>query len=103
MNPEPASSPEAHHDVTSRAFRAWRAQAQPALRPKRKTPATAPESFAGVYLSYLRTRRTCRTRPYGGQLAHLLLFFAPSLTSRSIVSGNGEMRETGPFAMSAVD
>ena|SRR3990172_7659491 len=39
---------------------------------------------------------------YGLQLAQRLLLMAPSFTSSAIVSGYGEMRDTGPFAMSAV-
>src|SRR5207253_4920502 len=33
---------------------------------------------------------------------HLWLFFDPSFSSSATVAGNGEMRCTGPFAMSAV-
>jgi hypothetical protein len=44
-----------------------------------------------------------RARMAGGQQdLHLWLFFAPSFSSSAIVSGNGWMRCTGPFAMSAV-
>jgi len=31
----------------------------------------------------------------------LWLFFDPSFSAKATVSGNGTMRETGPFAMSA--
>ena len=33
---------------------------------------------------------------------HLLLFFAPSFTSKAMVSGNGATLSIGPLAMSAV-
>ena len=36
------------------------------------------------------------------QPTHLWLFFAPSPSSNAMVSGNGVMRCTGPFAMSTV-
>src|SRR5438552_17956797 len=47
--------------------------------------------------------RSSKLNPRQGmQLAHLWLFFDPSLSSSAIVSGYGEMRETGLLAMSAV-
>ena len=60
-------------------------------------PAEAPESREwSVRASVPAPRR----RASAQQVSHVWLFFTPSASSSAIVGGIGEMRLTGPFAMS---
>ena len=67
-----------------------------AAKGRRSSVPTAPRS--GIYATY----HAVGTLAGPQHATHLWLFLTPMPSSSLIVSGNGEMRCTGPFAMSTV-
>ena len=81
----------------------WNVQLYTAEPADRKSQPSSPSGERPRRASGGRCGRSpLRGREARQQDTHLWLFLAPSFSSSAIVSGNGSMRWTGPFAMSAV-